>query len=78
MFSPRSSANSEATAAAGGGGGGGGWATGESVAGVSWALDLVGTAVKALGALQESRRRANIPEHVSGEIPNFFGRDYVV
>jgi hypothetical protein len=72
VFSPTSSANSEATAA-----GGGGWATGESVTAVSWALDLVGTAVKALGALQESRRRANIPEHVSDEIPNF-GRVQVI
>ena len=70
VFSSRSSANSDANAA-GGGGGGGGWATGESVAAIMSALYLTGTAVKVLGALQESRRRANIPEHVSDEIPNF-------
>jgi hypothetical protein len=48
VFSLTSSANSE-----GGGGYGGGYATGESVAVVSWELYLTGMAVKALGALQE-------------------------
>ena len=41
------------------------------MAAIMSALYLTGTAVKVLGALQESRRRANIPEHLSDEIPNF-------